>query len=63
MLWWCGYFEGYPLIDEDILEEINHSADANEEEEEEMDEVEIVIVDKPPKTTNTVWIAPCNWCA
>lgn len=42
-------FEADPLTDEDILAELNHSADANEEEEEEMDEDEIVIVDEPPK--------------
>ena len=42
-------FEADLLTDEDILEEFNHSADANEEEEEEMDEDEIVIVDEPPK--------------
>jgi len=45
----AGISHPYPLIDEDVLEEFNHSADANEEEEEEMDEDEIVIVDKPPK--------------
>ena len=48
----CEYaatFEADPLTDEDILAELNHSADANEEEEEEMDEDEIVIVDEQPK--------------
>ena len=42
-------FEAYPLTNEDILAEFNHSADANEEEEEGMDEDEIVIVDQLPK--------------
>ena len=42
-------FEADSLTDEDILAEVNHSADANEEEEEEMDEDEIVIVGEPPK--------------
>ena len=41
--------EADPLTDEDILSDVNHSADANEQEEEEMDEDETVIVDEPPK--------------
>ena len=57
--WLCdddaATFEADLLTDEDILAEVNHSADANEEEEEEMDEDEIVIVGEPPKPPgNTV---------
>ena len=51
--WLCdddaATFEADLLTDEDILAEVNHSADANEEEEEEMGEDEIVIVGEPPK--------------
>jgi len=42
-------FEADPLTDEDILAELNHSADSNEQEEEEMEEDETVTVDEPQK--------------